>query len=230
MTQAHDLWHLLDSKKLRTFVMLAKTGSFTLAGREVGISQSGVSHCIHSLESDMGCRLFDRLGKKVHTTPAGEQLLHHAQRILQEMGIARDSIQKLSKWGQGRLRLAASPAACQYILPDLFASFKRSFPQMLISIESCNSSRALEVLEDRGADMALALRPEGPSGCHFEPLFQDELCFIMAPEHPWLKKPQVPRESIPDEPFISYSKSSLTFRMIESYFRREEIALNVAMS
>ncbi|MBM3847072.1 MAG: LysR family transcriptional regulator, partial [Verrucomicrobia bacterium] len=167
MIPSHELWRLLDSRKLRTFVMLAKTGSFTLAGREAGISQSGVSHCIRSLESDIGCRLFDRLGKKVHLTPAGEQLLHHAERIMLEMSQARESIQKINKWGQGRLRLAASPAILQYLLPDICAAFKKQFPQMLLSFESCNSSTAIQLVESKAVDVAIALRSDSPTSCHF---------------------------------------------------------------
>src|SRR5437762_4736692 len=106
----------LDSRQLRAFVTLARTGSFTLAARELFLSQSAVSHSMKALEQDVGCRLLDRVGKKVLLTQAGEQLLHHAQKILTEMGEARESLQQLGKWGRTRLRIGSSPTACQHIV------------------------------------------------------------------------------------------------------------------
>ncbi|MBU6401649.1 MAG: LysR family transcriptional regulator, partial [Verrucomicrobia bacterium] len=68
----------LDSRQLRAFATLARTGSFTRAARELYLSQSAVSHYLKALEQDVGCLLFDRVGKKVLLTQAGEQLLLHA--------------------------------------------------------------------------------------------------------------------------------------------------------
>ena len=77
--------HPIDSRQLRAFAALARTGSFTLAAKEMFLSQSAVSHSMKALETDVGCRLFDRVGKKVLLTQAGEALLHHTEKILQEM-------------------------------------------------------------------------------------------------------------------------------------------------
>jgi len=97
--------HSIDSRQLRAFAALARTGSFTLAAKELFLSQSAVSHSMKALENDVGCRLFDRVGKKVLLTQAGEQLLEHADKILREMVSARESITQLGKWGRTRLRI-----------------------------------------------------------------------------------------------------------------------------
>ncbi len=80
---------ILDSRKLLAFATLARLGSFTLAAREMHLTQSAVSHAIKALERDLGCRLFDRMGRTVTITPAGKQLLQHADVILAEMQTAR---------------------------------------------------------------------------------------------------------------------------------------------
>src|SRR5438477_4467118 len=125
----------LDSRQLRAFCVLARTASFTEAARELNLTQSGVSHSMKALESDIGCRLLDRLGKKALLTQAGEQLLHHATKILQEMENARESLTHLGKWGRGRLRLGASTTVCQYLIPQVLREFKESFPEHVITIE-----------------------------------------------------------------------------------------------
>ena len=111
-------------RQMRVFVAVARHLSFTRAARELHLTQSGVSHSMKALEGDVGCRLLDRLGKKVILTQAGEQLLHHATKILQEMENARESLAHLGKWGRGRLRLGASTTVCQYLIPPVLREFK----------------------------------------------------------------------------------------------------------
>src|SRR6516164_5240688 len=118
----------LDTRQLRAFCVLARTGSFTQTARELHLTQSGVSHSMKALERDTGCRLLDRLGKKVVLTQAGEQLLLHATKILLEMETAREALAHLGKWGRGRMRLGASTTACQHLIPAVIREFKESFP------------------------------------------------------------------------------------------------------
>ena len=82
----------LDSRQLRAFCILARTGSFTQTARELHLSQSAISHSVKALEEDIGCRLLDRMGKKAALTQAGEQFLTHAQKILAEMESARSQL------------------------------------------------------------------------------------------------------------------------------------------
>jgi DNA-binding transcriptional LysR family regulator len=92
---------ILDSRKLLAFTTLARVGSFTNAARELHLTQSAVSHAIKSLEQDLDCRLFDRLGRHVSLTVAGRQLLDHANRILTEMKNAREDLVALGKLTAG---------------------------------------------------------------------------------------------------------------------------------
>src|SRR5882672_440772 len=138
----------LDSRQLRAFLTLARAGSFTLAAKELFLSQSAVSHSMKALEQEVGCRLFDRVGKKVLLTQAGETLLHHVEKILQEMTAARAALEQLGKWGKSRLRIGASTTACQYILPAVLREFKESFPKCAISIEPGDTPEAIELLRD----------------------------------------------------------------------------------
>ena len=88
---------ILDSRKLLAFTTLSRLGSFTLAAHELHLTQSAVSHAIKSLEQDLDCRLFDRLGRRVTLTPAGKQLLEHAHKIITEMQSARKDLATFGK-------------------------------------------------------------------------------------------------------------------------------------
>ena len=150
----------IDSKQLRAFVMLAQAGSFTLAAKELNLTQSAISHSIKALEQDIGCLLLDRMGKRAMLTQAGEQLLHHAEKILAEMSVTRESLRQLGKWGKGRLRIGTSAAACQYILPAVLREFKESFPQYGITIEPGDVTECLVALRNKRIDLGIGLEIE----------------------------------------------------------------------
>jgi len=216
----------LDSRQLRAFATLARTGSFTRTAKELYLSQSAVSHSMKALEQDVGCRLLDRMGKTVLLTQAGEQLLHHAQKILTEMGEARESLLHLGKWGRSRLRIGTSATACQYILPAVLREFKESFPQCLITVEPGDTPESIAMLRENRVDLALALEPKNEDKMEFLPLFTDEMAFLMSPSHPWALAGRVEREDIPRQHYVLYNKNSYTFRMVEEYLRAEDMVLN----
>ena len=215
----------LDSRQLRAFRVLARTGSFTQTARELHLTQSGISHSMKALEREAGCRLLDRLGKKVVLTQAGEQLLQHTEKILAEMEAARDSLGALGKWGRVRLRLGASTTACQHLIPPVLREFKESFPEHAISLEPGDTPELVTALLKQRIDLALSLEVDGEPQLEFHPLFSDELHFIVSPMHPWARASKVEREEIPRQNYILYSKRSVTFRLIENYFHREEMVL-----
>ena len=148
-----------DLRQLRAFSVLARTGSFTQTARELHLTQSGVSHSMKALERETGCRLLDRLGKKAILTQAGEQLLQHAERILEEVERARDSLINLGKWGRGRLRIGSSITACQYVVPAVLREFKESFPEHAIAIEPGDTRDLVDSLLHRRVDLALCIEP-----------------------------------------------------------------------
>src|SRR3954469_18240978 len=136
----------LDSRQLLAFAALARRASFTLAAKDLFLTQSAVSHAIKALEEEVGCRLVDRAGRRVLLTQAGEQFLRHTEKILREMEAARAGLDTLSKWGHGRLRVGASTTACQLILPTVLREFRESFPKCVIKIEPGDHGRQLELL------------------------------------------------------------------------------------
>ena len=221
--------HPIDSRQLRAFAALSRTGSFTLAAKEMFLSQSAVSHSMKALETDVGCRLFDRVGKKVLLTQAGEALLHHTEKILQEMAAARAGLEQLGKWGVGRLRIGASPTACQYILPAVLREFKESFPKCRIAIEPGDTLEAIESVRENRIDLAITLEPRNEDQFEFHPLFTDELTFIVGAMHPWARDGHVVRSDIPKQSYVLYNTKSYTFRMVRDYFNQEDMVLNTVI-
>lgn len=225
MNNIHISNFTLDSRQIRAFQVLSQTGSFTLTAKALHVSQSAVSHAMKALEEDVGCLLLDRVGKKVFLTQAGEQFLQRVENIIQEMLLARSELKHLSSWGHGRLRVGASPTACQYLLPSVLREFKESFPKCSIIIEPSDTPLGLELLRQNRVDLVLALEPPPDERIIFRPLFSDELNFLLSPLHPWARHRKVIREEIPHQNYILYNKKSYTFHLIERYFNAESVVL-----
>ncbi len=219
----------LETRHLRAFSILARTGSFTKAARELHLTQSAVSHAMKALEQQAGCRLLDRTGKKAALTEAGELLLVHAERILSEMAHARAALEKLGKWGQSRLRIGASATACQHILPPVLREFQKEFPRCRIEIEPGDTPEMIELLRAGKIDLAVNLEPRTREPLEFHPLFTDEMQFIVAPTHPWAKEGRIAREDIALQNYILYSQRSYTGALIEEYFAKDEIVLRTTI-
>jgi DNA-binding transcriptional LysR family regulator len=162
-------------------------------------------------------------------TQAGEHLLQHAERVLLEMSSARSGIERLGKWGVGRLRIAAPVTLCVSLLPPVLREFKESFPQSHISVEPCDTLAATEVLESNRADLALSMELKADERFQFTHLFGDELVFIASPLHPWAASGSVPRAEVARQNLVVYSRKSLTWRILDEYFREEKIVLNTVI-
>ena len=225
MNHLHTTGSPLDSRQIQAFQVLSKTGSFTETAKTLHLSQSAISHSMKALEQNVGCRLIDRIGKRALLNQAGEQFLVRVESILQEMSEARSELRQLGQWGHGRLRVSATPTACQYLLPSVLREFKESFPKCAILIEPGDTPQAIDLLRQNRVDLALALEPDEEERITFRSLFSDELKFIVSPLHPWAKAGHVPREEISRQNYILYNKSSVTFRIIARYLSQESISL-----
>jgi DNA-binding transcriptional LysR family regulator len=217
---------VFDSRQLHAFASVARRGSFTLAAKDLYLTQSAISHAMKALETEVGCRLLDRIGKRVLLTQAGELFLRHTEKILREMDAARTGIETLANWGHGRLRVGASTTACQYLIPTVLREFKQSFPKCVIKIEPGDHDRQLELLRAGQIDLGIMPVPaERNDELELVPLFEDELRFLVSPLHPWAQAGTVPRAKIEEETLVLYNKNSYTFRLVTEYFREEKIVL-----
>ncbi len=216
---------LLDSRQLRAFATLARTGSFTRTAQELGLSQSAVSHAMKALEAEVGCLLLNKVGKKTTLTQAGEQLFYHAEKILREMDSARQGITQLGSWGQSRLRVGAGVSACQHVLPAVIREFKESFPTCALTVEPAEGATALEMLRSRRVDLVVGFEPGRDDPLDFRPLFEDELLFMVHPLHPWAQAGKVDRATVVKQSYILYHRTSDTYRMTQEFFRAEGLVL-----
>ncbi|MCH6258287.1 LysR family transcriptional regulator [Puniceicoccaceae bacterium K14] len=212
---------IIDSRQLLAFRTLAHTGSFTLAAKQLNLTQSAVSHSIKALEDDLNCSLISRLGRKIHLTQAGENFLSAAERMIRQMQHVRTELDSLGKWGAGRLRIGAGTTACQYVLPSLIREFRQTFPDCQLSVVPGDAKELLELLRSNEIDMALTLIPPGQDDIQHQIVFEDALQFVVSPMHPWASRKNAPLNEIEQQSYVTYSKKSYTFELVRKHFRSE---------
>ncbi|MDP0501520.1 MAG: LysR family transcriptional regulator [Verrucomicrobiota bacterium JB022] len=216
---------LLDSRQLLNFVTLARTGSYTRAAHELNLTQSAISHSIKALETDLGYKLVKRAGQRLLLTEHGEIFHTEAQQIVESMFRLRHKLDELNEWGRGRLRVAASNTACQYLVPSILREFKQSFPHCNVALVPADTPASVEALRHNQVDLAVGIRPVAATDLTFYPLFSDELRLVFSPQHAWARQRSISVEDLAGETILSYARSSLTFSMLEAYLNRAGMRL-----
>lgn len=212
----------IDSRQMRAFLVLAKEGSFTQAGKALHLTQSAISHAVRTLEEDLGCQLVIRQGRQVQLTAHGREMLKHAETIQLQMSQARSSLGSLDHNPRGRLRIGCTPAASQFILPNVLREFKDSFPLYDISIQPGETPENVKALEANELDLSICLKPRDTSHLNLRSLFEDELVMLSNAMHPWRDSSIKPKQ-LSSETFIVSNRSSLSFDYINEYFLKQGV-------
>src|SRR4051794_28081179 len=118
----------IDLRQLRTFVTLMREGGFSAAARQLGVTQSAVSHAMRLLQEDLGCSLYYKVGHKVVKTRQGEALYQRAEKILHDAQQIRPLLESLDSQDRGTVRIGCTTSASQFILPGVLREFKECFP------------------------------------------------------------------------------------------------------
>lgn len=229
MNQNGEKKHPIDSRQLLSFVTVARTRNFTQAGKELSLSQSAVSHAVKALEEELGQSFLDRNGKKIQITPAGEHMLHYAEKILADMSVARVSLDQLTRWGTGRLRVGTNGNFCPALLPGILKSFLKEFPSWPVSVKTGDTRQCVEWLDQNAIDVAIVVAPSRAEAVQLTPLFTDEVMWIVAPDHPWAQAGSGVVEEVEAQNYICNSTASYTAQLLEKYYERDGIRLKSSL-
>lgn len=213
----------MDTRVLKTFQMIARHGSLAVASQMLHLTPSALSHALKALESELGCRVFDRVGNRLVLNQAGEHLLSCIEQPLAAIDEAAISVKALGSWGHGQLRIGASIAALQHIIPGAVRELRREFSKLRLRVESGDSPELIQMLQEHRIDVMIGPEPGPTHGVIFRQLFEDELLFAVSADHPWTDGRSLSREDIRREPLIFYHQKSLTSQWIRSYFNGLDI-------
>jgi len=218
----------MDFDHLVTFVEIAKQGSFSRAGQKLYRSQPAVSAQIRQLEQEYGQKLFDRVGKSVRLTVAGETLLEYAGKLLTLRNESLRAVADQSSTPHGTLAIGANEATCLYVLPDIFAEYSRKYPGVQISIYRNFSHKVLEKVEDGTVDVGVVTLPVKSPSLKIHSIFRDRLMLMTSPSNPLANLKSVRTSDIVEQPLI-FPKMGFTRQVLDKQFRPFRSRMRITM-
>ena len=218
----------MDYDQLNSFLEVARLQSFSLAAEKIFRTQPAISAQIRLLEQECGEKLFDRSGKKVMVTPAGEILQRYAQQMLTLHKEALQAIAELNHTPRGKLSIGANEATCLYVLPKTFANFKRQYPLVQISIYRNFSHKILQKVHEGVVDLGIVTLPQTADNMEIIPVFRDEVAAVVPKDHVLAKKKSVTVEEFSHYPLI-LPKTGHTRVMLDRMLREYRNHLQVSM-
>jgi DNA-binding transcriptional LysR family regulator len=171
----------MDIRKIEAFSKVYEYHSFSKAGKALYLSQPTISAHVASLEQELEVQLFDRIGRTVVPTKAGEILYQHAKKIFEASELALSEIRNLQDRITGKLDLGGSTIPSNYILPKLLASFWKRYPEVMMDLRIGDSEEIIEQVKDNTLMVGVVGGIFDSPDLHFEPIAEDRLVLVMAP-------------------------------------------------
>lgn len=176
---------VMDIASLQVFLAVADTGSFSRAAERVFLTQPAISKRIAALEADLGTRLFDRIGRGIHLTEAGQALLVRARTVLRDLDDVRRSITNLSGAVAGELSMATSHHIGLHRLPPALKRFHATYPGVRLDLHFMDSERACSAVTHGELELAVVtLPPQVSPPLRVEKIWDDPLDIVVNPQHP----------------------------------------------
>jgi LysR family transcriptional regulator for metE and metH len=197
----------IDIRHLRMIEAIAASGSVTHAAETLHLTQSAVSHQLRGIEERLATPLFLRMGKRMVATAAGARLLATARRVLHDLETTEEEVRRLGSHQAGVLRVCAQCNTGYHWLPAVIDGFRRTHPDVDVSLAIECTTTPIEGLLDGRVDIAIVTERVRHEHVRVRPLFDDEHAAIVAPDHPWARRDFVRPEELARERLLLYSSS-----------------------
>ncbi|MBW1599954.1 LysR family transcriptional regulator [Streptomyces sp. JJ38] len=199
---------MFESRHIRTFHEVVRTGSYTAAARSLGYTQPAITQQIKALEREVGAPLFLRVGRRMRLTEAGETLARHAGAILDSMAVAQEQVRALSRLNTGRVRICAFPSASATLVPEALARLAAGHPGVRAELQESEPPESLHRVVRGECDISLAFTYPGldeqvPPELVEIPLLEDQLTVLLPAGHPMARRRAVRLAELSEERWIA---------------------------
>lgn len=220
----------MDSQSLQAFLAVARHRSFSAAGEALHLTQPAVSKRIATLESQLGVKLFDRIGRQVQLTDFGIKLIPRAQQILQHIEDTRRELLSASERIAGPLSLAISHHIGLHRLPPVLKAFSQQFPEVQLNIQFTDSEAAYQEIQRGQIELAvITLAPYDAPQIVAQKLWSDPLHFVAAPDHPLTRNNSISLKTLSEQTAILPGMNTYTGQIIKGLFTSKQLELKLAM-
>ena len=218
----------MDFDQLETFLEVARLSSFSRAAEKRFRTQPAISSQIRALEEDVGAKLLDRSGGKVSLTAPGKIFLRYVEDAIEARRNMMTALAEADRVPRGEIIVGANEGTCLHILPEVFAEFKRSYPDVAVNIRRSDYGKILESVTDNSVDFGVVSLPVKDTRLTIVPIHRDELVVIVPPHHPIADLKSVTIEDASNYPLV-LPKSGHTRDALQALFYERKLKPQVAM-
>ena len=218
----------MDFDQLETFIEVARLSSFSRAAEKRFRTQPAISSQIRSLEEDVGARLLDRSGGKVSLTASGKLFLKFAEETLDARKAATTAIAETERVPRGEIVVGANEGTCLHILPEVFAHFKKQYPDVSVNIRRADYAKVLESVIDNSVDFGVVSLPVTDNRLTAVLIHRDDLVLIVTPRHPLAKLKSASAVDIAQYPLVM-PKVGHTRDALDQLFHERKLKPRYAM-
>ena len=200
--------------RLKVFHTVAKRLSFTKAATELFITQPAVTKHIHEIEQYFKVKLFERDGRKIRLTAAGQTLLRHTEDLFALYRTLEFEMHTQADKKAGRLRVGASTTVAQYVLPPVLASFHQKFPEIRVTLQTDNTEQVEQSLQQHQVDFGIIEGRSKNSAFRYTPFLKDELVLVANASNPLARKGMIKTDELLKIPLLLREPGSGTLEVI----------------
>ncbi len=216
----------MNYERLKTFIAVAEKKSFSEAAKILYVTQPTITSQVKALEEELNTKLFERTTKKVAMTQSAHILLKYAKEIILLSDSAQKEILQMEKTVSGDLRMGCSLTVGEYILPEFLKRFKETHPLIQMSVEITNSHNIVTNIKDQRIDVGLIETPIEDPHINMEPILEDELVLIAAPDYFPNHELKISLDKLKGIPLIVREKGSGTREVVQHYLQKAGLKLD----
>ncbi len=218
----------MDFDQIETFLEVARLSSFSRAAERRFRTQPAISSQIRALEEEVGAKLLDRSGGKVALTGAGKVFQKYAEDALEQRRIMLVALAEMHRVPRGELVVSANEGTCLHILPEVFAEFKRQYPNVAVSVKRLEHNKILEAIIENSCDFGIVSMPVPDKRLTVVPIHRDELIVITPPHHPLSGQTRATVAEVVEYPLL-LPKLGRTRDALETLFHERKLKPRVSM-
>ncbi len=218
----------LTLRQLKVFEAVARHLNYTRAAEELHLTQPAVSMQVKQLEESLGVALFEQLGKRIHLTEPGQEVLAYARHITQQVDELETVLNRLKGVSGGRLKISVATTA-NYFIPTLIGSFSRRFPDVTVSLDVTNRETLLRQLNENTVDLVIMGQPPAEADVEAEPFLENPLVVVAPPDHPLASRKKISLQRLQEETFLVREPGSGTRIAMERFFSEHGMKLRTGM-
>jgi DNA-binding transcriptional LysR family regulator len=218
----------MDFDQLETFLEVARHASFSRAAERRFRTQPAISSQIRALEEEVGAKLFDRSGGKVALTGAGKVFQQYAEQTLEARKTMLVTVAEMERVPRGEIVVGANEGTCLHILPEVFAEFRKLYPEVGVQISRLERAKILESIIDNSVDFGVVSAPVDDKRLTVVTVHRDELVIIAPPAHPLSRLTKAKIAEVAQFPLL-LPKLGRTRDSLEELFHERGLKPKIAM-